>query len=312
MHGMTIEPAEIRYIKLGRGGCWAEHCLANGEIHFGYRAVPHDLCTRGDWEAVHRLLTEKGRSSSKAKDGVREVRDFYTLGRDCLWVTFADGHLWWALAEPEVTWIGVSTEEHGPRMRKTVDGWRKVNIQGTPLRMDSLSTILTQTAAYRQTICRIKPSAYLLRRINAIEEPVIARARAARQAMVTVAGEMIAALHWADFETLVDLIFARAGWQRVSRVGETQVDVDLVLEQPSIGERAFVQVKSHAGQRVLDDYIGRFRRSGAYDRMFFVCHSPRGVLTTNSDTRLHIWAGERLADAAVREGLFDWLVERTA
>ena len=80
--------------------------------------------------------------------------------------------------------------------------------------------------------------------------------------MTEVAAKLIAGLHWAEFETLVDLIFARSGWQRVSRVGGTLADVDLILEQPVTGETAFVQVKSKAGQSVLDDYIGRFRRSG--------------------------------------------------
>ena len=98
----------------------------------------------------------------------------------------------------------------------------------------------------------------------------------------------------------------------MSRVGDTQADVDLVLEQPTTGERAFVQVKSKAGQAVLDDYVGRFRRSGAYQRMFFVCHSPKSLLSIEGDERLHLWAGDRLADAAVRAGLFDWLIERTA
>ena len=65
-----------------------------------------------------------------------------------------------------------------------------------------LSTILTQVAAYRQTICRIKPAAYLLRRINAVKEPVVARDHEARSAVVAVTAEMIAGLHRADFETL--------------------------------------------------------------------------------------------------------------
>ena len=244
--------------------------------------------------------------------GAREIRDFYTLGSDCLWVTFADGHLWWAFADPEVMWLGTDDEARGARMRKTLDRWHKTDITGKPLRIDGLSTVLTQVAAYRQTICRVKPREYLLRRINAVEEPVVARAREARSAMAAVAAEMIAALHWSDFETLVDLIFARTGWQRVSRVGDDLTDVDLILEQPAIGEKAFVPVKSKAAQAVLDDYVDRFRRSGAYDRFFFVCHSPKGTLSTDDDTRLHVWAGDRLADAAVRAGLFDWLIERTA
>jgi hypothetical protein len=130
--------------------------------------------------------------------------------------------------------------------------------------------------------------------------------------MVAVAAEMIAALHWADFETLVDLIFARSGGQRISRVGGTQKDVDLILEQPTTGEKAFVQVKSKAGQAVLDNYVDRFRRRGADEQWFFVCHSPKGALNADDESRLHVWAGDRLADAAVRAGLFDWLTERTA
>ena len=224
-----------------------------------------------DWDAVVQLLIAEGRSPGKAKDGAREIREFYTFGSDCLWVTFAHRHLWWAFADPEVVWLGTDDEARGARMRKVRDGWHKTDITGKPLRSDGLSTLLTQVAGYRQTICRIKPEGYLLRRINAVEEPVVARAREARSAMVTVAAEMIAALHWADFETLVDLIFARSGWQRISRVGGTQKDVDLILEQPTTGEKAFVQVKSKAGQAVLDDYVDRFRRSGAYQRMLSYC-----------------------------------------
>lgn len=306
-----IDPTEIRYVKLGRGGRWASHSLVQGELHFGYHMVPHEMCLAGDWDAAGQILIERGRNPAKAKDGVREIRDFYTLGADCLWITFADGHLWWAFADSEVTWLGTDDEDTGARMRKTVGGWCKADIAGAPLRVDGLSTRLTQLAAYRQTICRVRPAAYLLRRINGIEEPVIARARDARSTMIGIAAEMIAALHWSDFETLVDLVFARTGWQRVSRVGETLANVDMILEQPTTGEKAFVQVKSKAGQRVLDDYIDRFRHSGAYDRLFFICHSPRGALRSDH-ARHHIWAGERLAEAAVKAGLFDWLIEQTA
>jgi hypothetical protein len=307
-----IAPTEIRYIKLGSGGRWAETAFARGEVLFGYSTVPHDLCAQGDWDGVARLLVAGGRTPAKANDAVREIRDFYTLGPDCLWITFEEGHLCWAFAAPEVVWLGASEDGQGARMRRTIDGWHRDSIKGEPLLADRMSTRLTQLAGYRQTICRVKPADYLLRRINGIEEPVLRQAREARAAMIAVATDMIAGLHWAEFETLVDLIFARAGWQRVSRVGETMADVDLVLEQPTTGERAFVQVKSTAGQAVLDDYVGWFRKSGAYDRMFFVCHTPKGRLSANDTAGLHIWAGDRLADAAVKAGLFDWLTERSA
>lgn len=307
-----IAPTEIRYIKLGAGGSWAAECLARGEIAFGYPLMPHDLCLSGDWDAVARQLIETdGRGRGAASDAVREIREFYTLGPDCLWITFADRHLWWAFAEPEVIWRHAA-DNGATRVRKVIGTWRKTSLDGTPLRLDNLSSRLTQVASYRKTICQVKARDYLVRRINGTEEPVTARAHAARAALVAVAGEMIAGLHWADFETLVDLIFARSGWQRVSRVGETLSDVDLILEQPATGETAFVQVKSKANQAVLDDYADRFRRSEAYDRMFFVCHTPQGPLTAAGTPLIHVWTGDRLADAAVTAGLFDWLVERSA
>jgi len=95
-----------------------------------------------------------------------------------------------------------------------------------------------------------------------------------------------------------------------TRFGETLADVDLIMEEPTTGERAFVQVKSKATQAILDDYLDRFRVSG-YDRFFFVCHSTKGTLRLPDEAHLHLFEGKRLADAAVKNGLFDWLMERS-
>jgi hypothetical protein len=302
---------EVRYIKLGAGGAWAAISIERGEMHFGYRTIPHELCAAGDWDAVIRQLTKEGRKPGKAKDAAREIRDFYTLGTDALWITFADGHLWWAFSDPVITWLGADEDGRGARMRRTIDGWHKTDLIGQPLRIDSLSSKLTQVAAYRQTLCRVSAEEYLLRRLNGIEEPILIHAREARAAVVQIARTMIEGLHWADFETLVDLILARGGWRRASKVGEGLTDVDIILEQPTTGERAFVQVKSRANRATLNDYVERFRRSGGYDRMFFVCHSPKGPLAEDEIRQVHVWEGDRLAEVAIGAGLFDWLMERT-
>ncbi len=86
-------------------------------------------------------------------------------------------------------------------------------------------------------------------------------------------------------------------------------DVDLVIEQPTLRERATVQVKSRASQAVLDAHIERFRRSGEV-RTFFVCHSPVGALAVGDEPRAHLWIGDELTELAVKSGLYDWLVER--
>tara|TARA_R110002110_G_scaffold312446_5_gene525799 strand:+ start:491 stop:1420 length:930 start_codon:yes stop_codon:yes gene_type:complete len=306
----SIEPTEIRYVKLGAGGKWVNDSLSQRTLSFGYGGIPHEICQQGDWEAVQRLFVEEGRKPGKAKDAAREIRDFYELGPDCLWVTFADRQLWWAFAEPGVIWRGGDDTVQASRIRNIAGEWHNTDIAGNVLAIEHLSTRLTQVAAYRQTICQVKESNYLLRRIHGIEEPLVVRAREARAQTVAVASDMIKGLHWADFETLVDLIFNRSGWQRISRVGGTQADTDIVLELPTTGETAFVQVKSKAGQAVLNNYLQRFSTS-SHDRMFFVCHSPVGSLQYDGTSGVHIWAGDDLADAAINAGLFDWLTERS-
>ena len=164
------------------------------------------------------------------------------------------------------------------RVRTTIGPWRNSDVNGRPLRIATLSSKLTKVVGFRATIRALAEKAYLPRRVNGIEEPVVARAREVRERLIAVAVEMIRGLHSIDFETLTDLIFARSGWQRSIRVGGTMADIDLDMEQPTNGERAFVQVKSQANQSVPEDYIDRFRANG-YDRFFFVCHSAQGSLT---------------------------------
>jgi hypothetical protein len=247
-----VQPKDIRYIKLGDGGRWAEHSLSDGVLCFGYHSIPHEVCERKDWDGVRNLLSDR-KSEGAQTAGVTELSTFYELGEDCLWITFADGHLWWAFAHPKVQWTGDATSDGPSRKRVTLDGWHRTDIFGKPLRVAALSSKLTKVANFRATICKVAEEDYLLRRINGIKEPVVARANEARSAMMVVAVEMIRGLHWADFETMTGLIFARSGWQRSTRMGENLTDIDLVMEQPTTGEIAFVQVKSKTGQATIDD-----------------------------------------------------------
>ena len=310
-----IAHKEIRYIKLGRGGCWADASLRRNEIHFGYKTVPHKLCAAGDWEQVILLVQEArdGRKLGTARNVTREIRDFYTLGRDCLWITFAEGYLWWAFAEPEVIWLGPEENGQGARTRKVIGKWSNADIAGKLLRENAISTSLTCLKRYQGTLCDVAPAAYLLRLINAEADPLLVEAQQVREELISVADRLIRNLHWHDFEIMVDLIFARGGWQRASRVGGTQKDIDIALVQPTTGERACVQVKSTATKRKLNEYVDRCLGNGhSFDRLFFVCHTPTGDLSGMDDRAVPIWTGHALAAKAVNAGLFDWLVERVA
>jgi hypothetical protein len=87
--------------------------------------------------------------------------------------------------------------------------------------------------------------------------------------------------------------------------------VDVECENLAIGEIAFVQVKSAAGQGVLDDYAERFQqRRDRYQRMIFAVHTKRGVLTPPGDPHIQLWDGERIAMLVVKLGLADWVASR--
>jgi hypothetical protein len=307
-----IAPPQMRYIKLGAGGRWAAQAIARAELHFGYGSVPHGPCAAGNWAGVSQLLREQGRTAGAASLITGAIRDFYTLGPESLWITFHAGLLHWGFAAPEVTWLGRGGDgDIGERSRPMIGGWRSTDLKGAPLRMAGLSTRLTQLATFRGTLCEVSCPDYLVRRINGVPEPVLDRARALQAELLEVAGQMVAQLHWADFETLVDLVFARSGWQRVSRVGGTQADVDMWLVQPATREQAFVQVKAKAGQGELEDYLARFEASGVA-RMFFVCHSLKGRLHVPERADVQVWTGLSLIERVIEAGLFGWLMERVA
>lgn len=308
---MTVSATTVRYIKLGRGGRWDKVALERGEVHFGHGGISHELALTGDREKIKQHKIEHGRDPRAATEDAREIVDFYKLGPDCLWVTFAHDHLWWTFADQEVTWLGKGDGSHGERVRKAIDGWKKLDINGTSLRIDTLSTKLTKVASYRRTLCSVEAEDYLLRRINGVVEPLVLKSNEARDALLEVVTEAIKALHWPDFETLLDLMFARSGWHRASVIGGTQKLVDLVLEQPTTGERGAIQVKSAAGQKQFDAFINAADETGSYDRLFFACHSPRGTLTAPVDRRdVHLWADRELARTALRLGLADWIIEK--
>lgn len=306
-----LAPSAVRYIKLGPSGAWLRRCLAEGVLELGHRAVPHALAAAGDWEAIERGLVAEGRTSGKAADFTREVRDFYTLGTDAMWITIGDGRLWWAFAQAQVTSLPEG-EGHGARARAVRGSWSCLDALGGVLALNTLSTRLTKVAAYRQTLCRVGAQDYLLRRLNGQVDPAVAAALKAEAAAVEAARGLIAGLDWRDFELLVDLIFAQSGWRRRSAVGGAgQADTDLVLEQAVTGETAFVQVKSAASPAVFANYLDRFAAApGVYDRLFFVCHSPSAALVGKPDAQVHLWLADEVAQQAVRAGLLGWLVTR--
>lgn len=309
---MKITAKSARYIKLGKGGQYEAVAFSGDELHFGFGNVPHEVALSLDVDRIKKCQIAAGRNARAAADDAREILDFYQLGSDCLWVTFARGYLWWTFAEPKVIWLGGDGRSNGQRIRKCLRGWKNTDVKGGLLRIDSLSTKLTKVAGYQRTICAVDKD-YVLRRINGIVEPVVVKSNRARKLLLDTLVESIGLLHWRDFEILIDIIFARSGWHRITDLGGTQKMIDLALEQPITNERCAIQIKSSASQRNLNEFVKLADETENFDRLFFVCHSPKQDLKPPSGRDdIHIWSATELSSMALRLGLSDWIIEKVS
>ena len=88
--------------------------------------------------------------------------------------------------------------------------------------------------------------------------------------------------------------------------------MDLILEQPATSERIAVQIKSSAGQTEFEDHIDKMDRYEQFDRTYFVCHSPKGAITSANDNRHQFLGDNDLAKKVFTAGLFEWVLERVA
>lgn len=308
-----ITATSANYIKLGPNGRWEKRCLREGTLRFGYAEIGHELARSRDKEAIRQFFVDRGHATGAASDHARQIMAFYNSEPDQLWVTFADGHLWWCFAETEVVELEltrVAAERDGARLRQTVGGWHNRNINGEPLRISELNGALTRLASYRMTVCQVRAFDYLVRKINGEDLPEVAEARKARKQTLESIRSLMRLLTWQDFELLVELVFSGSGWRRIGSTGGAQKTIDLDLVLPSTGERAFVQVKSQTNQAQLEEYLDHLNDRDE-DKMFYAYHTAKGRVTTQ-DPRAILLGPQELAPMVLEAGLFDWLLKRAA
>ena len=97
-----IEPKTIRFIKLGAGGFWEKDCIeTSNTIRLGYEAGSeiHQECLNDQWDNCHAYW---GKHSGTATNHVRQIKDFYQLDENTLWITFYGRKLYWAFCSSEV------------------------------------------------------------------------------------------------------------------------------------------------------------------------------------------------------------------
>jgi len=306
-----INPKNALYIKLGRGGEYEKECLTSpGKVHVGWEDIDHVLCLAGDWEAVRRMNLGIYKAKQTATNQANQLRTFYESGEDVLWITFFQGHLYWCFASTEVL-----IQDDGSRIRPTVQGWHKSDIQGKPLDASRLSGSLLVLQSFRGTITKVKEFEYLVRKINCENLPIEQKAIDARETLIQSLVAIIQDLHWKEFELLTDLIFRQAGWQRMGVLGKTQKDIDLDLLSPIDQERYKVQVKSAAGNSEFQSFLSLAADAQEFSRYYFVVHQPSKNLLRDVDNikgedrqLVKVWLPEDIARLAVNYGLVDWLI----
>jgi hypothetical protein len=305
-------PNSVRYVKNGRGSLWWNAAHTNGQIHGGWDDVPDELLLKKDLPVIETLLRKAYGDKRGATQDFNQLHDLLNSPSQHVWVTFEDGFMWWCTVRDDITIT--------PDPEATTSGhfwltcsrpWSNTSHTGRLLATSELPGTVTTTAGFRDTVCTPKDWEAILRLIKGeTDKDAIESADRRKQYEVAVR-KIVQRLSPQDFEHLIDLILARTGWERIAVLGGTREGIDVEAENPAAGEIAFVQVKSSAGQDVLDDYIERFRqRRERYARMVFAVHTPRGHLTAPRGLPVQVWTGEKVSELVVRLGLGKWVESR--
>jgi hypothetical protein len=316
---MTNLPSEVRFIRLGKGRCWQRVSFERGEIHAGWNEVSEGALNAADREACRNAVEEyhtglNYRTEAARKTAIQtdfnQLMDLIEEPERFVWVTIADGRLYWCTVKPGVTVNpkGESDEERGHFWLTCKRQWSDRSLKGKRLVLEDLPGAVGVISRFAGTVAKPRYSDSILRAIRGERPPEVHTWSHARKGYISAVEQLLPLLHWRDFELLTELIFARGGWLRTSTVGRSKETIDIEAEHPETGERALIQVKMAAGQRDVENYVERWRQTG-YDRLFFVVAMPRGVIKSEvPDT--HVWGPEKVADLIVRRGLADWVAKR--
>jgi len=305
-----INPQKVLFIKLGRGGKYEKSCIEDDQtLRLGYGEVDHQLCIKHDWAVVHKYFTtEENSKTFVATSHTNQIKQFYEEDEHTLWLTFYANKLWWCFSRPEITLLPDKT-----KTRPVIDKWSDKDINGNILLAGNISGKLLKTQGFRGTICTVPEEQYALSKINCEQIAGVVEVEQAMNILRIKLMMLIQRLQWKDFETLVDLIFRQAGWQRVGDKGKTQKTLDLELYAPVTGERAIVQIKSQSDLKEFEGYQDEFAKMSDYDKFFYVVHSAKPTLTNyENETETKLYLIEKVAELTIAAGLVEWVIKKTS
>lgn len=305
-----IQANKVLFIKLGQGGKFERECIeSNQTLRLGYREVDHKLCITGQWDKVHDyFITEENSKTFVATSHSNQIKQFYEEDEKTLWITFYANKLWWCFSKPEITLLADKT-----KTRPVIGKWSDKDINGNTLLAGNISGKLLKTQGFRGTICSVPEEKYVLAKINCEQMKEVVEVEQAMFNLKNKLTFLIQNLQWKDFETLVDLIFRQAGWQRVGDTGKTQKTLDLELFAPVTGERAIVQIKAQSDLQQFLSYQEQFATMNDYDKFFYVVHTAKNNLTTyENETETKLYLVDKVAELTISAGLVEWVIKKTS
>lgn len=305
---MSLKIRNAYYIKLGRRGDWEADSLKNHQLRFGWRGQSvADINDKRWGQIAEQLRDEQPGKPQVATTDLNRLQDICESTVEDVWVTFHAGKLWWARLKDG------PVQQDGDVKYREVDGaWSDRRLNGQLLVVNDLPGKLAQLQGFRGTVCRVLEQDLLQRILEGRQSDLACQLSKLTSELVLQLESAIKALHWKDFETLVDLVFRHGGWQRVSIAGQQVKGYDLMLREPITGDQVLVQVKSQAGsaelKQTIDEYSGK-----DFKKIFFVVHSPAAdLLAAKLPADVDLMGPERLAKLAMDAGLVSWLKDKVA
>jgi len=311
-----MEPITIKssyYVKLGKGGEWAEDSIQRGIIRIGWKEQVLDDVN--NWrESVIREKTllareQEGLPTTKTvvSNDVNALSKIVHSTPEDVWITFHGSYLWWC----QVAETGIE-EDTVSKYRKIAGQWSHCDTEGTSLIINQIPGRLSKIQRFSGTICslgtdEVNDLRRLLNNQPSVDFQSISSTKATLEKQIESG---LSLLHWKDFEILVDLIFRNAGWRRVSVVGESMKSVDMELEEPITRELYQVQVKSDATIANFREYADQFTE-GDFRKLYFVVHNSKEKWTNAPQYKnVELILQEQLAQMVVDSGLVNWLLKR--
>ena len=300
---------KVFFIKLGRKGEWESECiLKSNTLRLGFNEADFQSCRKGEWDKIKNKYLDLLKNKNVASGCVTQIKYFFQEPEeDTIWITFFKNKLWWTKAKTKVL-----LKKDGTKTRSCLSKWSDKDIKGNELFLDKISGKLLKTQGFRGTICAIKETEYLLRKINSEKSKKILLTEESYKNLKSNLRNLIKELTWQDFETLIDLIFTQAGWKRVSKVGKTAKTLDLDLEAPVTNEKCLVQIKSSSDNSQLRRYLREFEQMDQYHKFYYVCHTFKDIPQKITNNKIKLLLVDKVSELAIDSGLSKWIIDKVS